>query len=311
MRKIGRHGLSLTRCLLLLCPVVAMAQGQDSTAWERDLQVIATLLAGGYNNANQRYFDGRSGADVVHRGIHAEITSIDTNLPDGQRAFSVVGYHDNVPNVVAVRDLWTIGVDDAREAVTMQVRALPTAGPDGADVEAALHGPVTCELVWRREAAQFRASAATDCGTALREIVLSERQLWLTWPGDGKDFRLHRVRYFECYADIPGVGGGRDEPYDRYEGFEIHDMGGQAWFTSKEGRELGISLFLVDWPINNYDGVFTRDSFVIYVSEKADGKRTELGYAFTVPEADRIGINLKWMLASCYMSSNRDETPYM
>jgi hypothetical protein len=88
-------------------------------------------------------------------------------------------------------------------------------------------------------------------------------------------------------------------------------MGGEAWFTSKEGRELGISLFLVDWPINNYDGVFTRDSFVIYVSEKTDEGRKELGYAFTVPTADRIGINLKWMLASCYMTSNRDETPSM
>ena len=128
---------------------------------------------------------------------------------------------------------------------------------------------------------------------------------------DGDDYQLHRVRPFKCYADIPGVGGGRDEPYDRYGEFELHDQGGSTWFTTKDGRELGISLLLVDWPINNYEGVFTRDSFVVYVSEKIDGERMEHGYAFTVPEADRIGINLKWMLVLCYMQSNRDATPYM
>lgn len=31
----------------------------------------------------------------------------------------------------------------------------------------------------------------------------------------------------------------------------------------------------------------------------------------TVPDADRIGINLKWMLAMCYRQSNRDATPSM
>ena len=139
-------------------------------------------------------------------------------------------------------------------------------------------------------------------------MVLSDRQLWMTLDDE---YQMHRVRNFECYADIPGVGGGRDIPYDRYEGFRIHDQGGAVWFTSEEGRKLGISLFLVDWPINNYEGIFTRDSFVIYVSEETEEGRKEHGYAFTVPDADRIGINLKWILASCFMKSNRFATPYM
>ena len=76
-------------------------------------------------------------------------------------------------------------------------------------------------------------------------------------------------------------------------------------------RRLGISVFLVDWPINNYEGIFTRDSLVIYVSEELETERKEHGYAFTVPEADRIGINLKWMLAACFMQSNQFATPKM
>ena len=70
-------------------------------------------------------------------------------------------------------------------------------------------------------------------------------------------------------------------------------------------------MLLVDWPMNNYKGAFARDSLVVYVSEETDEGRQELGYAFTVPEADRIGINLKWMLVNCFMQSNADTTPFM
>ena len=38
----------------------AWAQGQDSTPWERDLQVVRTLLVGNFDNANQSYFDRRA-----------------------------------------------------------------------------------------------------------------------------------------------------------------------------------------------------------------------------------------------------------
>ena len=41
------------------------------------------------------------------------------------------------------------------------------------------------------------------------------------------------------------------------------------------------------------------------------GMIKEHGYAFTVPEANRVGINLKWMLASCFMVSGQEDTPSM
>jgi len=253
---------------------------------------------------------------VVAEGVATPVDGMTASAqPDeaALRVFADSGY-------AAVIDLRTPGEDrgiDEKavvEGLGMNYVSLPVGRDDitfekAAELDELLAGASLadkpyCDLHWHREAAQFRA-AAESCALAVPvELVLSDRQLWMTL-GDAaaNDYQLHRVRAFECYADIPGVGGGRDEPYDRYDGFRTHDMGGQIWFTSKEGRERGISLFLVDWPINNYHGSFTRDSFVIYVSENVDGERRELGYAFTVPDADRIGINLKWMLASCFMKS--------
>jgi len=295
--------------LLLLATNHCYAQGQDSQSYERDLQVVAEMLAGGFDNANQSYFDRRGDREVKHRRLHVDVNRISAESL-GEHVFVASAYWDNDETADAGDQLWILSADDATGAVRMRAYPLEkTLQADAMLQGDSLNDEEACDLYWRREAAQFRA-AGDDCAAALpTAMILSDRQLWMSLGGN--DYQMHRIRNFECYADIPGVGGGRDIPYERYEGFRIHDQGGAVWFTSNEGRKLGISLFLVDWPINNYEGIFTRDSFVIYVSEETEEGRKEHGYSFTVPDADRIGINLKWILASCYMKSNRFATPYM
>ena len=172
-----------------------------------------------------------------------------------------------------------------------------------------------CPVWWTRDAAQFSAAADADCaedpGSPIT-LSLAQQQLWWGSRRNDSAVKLHRSRAFTCYADIPGVGGGRDEPYTRYDNLSLHDQGAETWFTDKDGRTLRLRLFNVDWPINNYEGYFTRDSLVIYVVEKFDdGSTKEHGYAFTLPEANRIGINLKWLLGSCFMLSGKVDTPTM
>ena len=290
----------------------AAAQGEDSRTWERDMQVIAEMLVGGFDNTNQVYFDFRAQRDTKHGRMHFDIRRVEA--PElGDYVLVATGYRNGDETDDAGDFLWVLSPDDETQSVRMQSWRVET-GVQADDLfnPALLAERESCLLYWFREAGQFRAEDDGSCGidTPL-ELVLSEQQLWISFDGEGLDYKMHRVRNFECYADIPGVGGGRDIPYDRYDGLRLHDQGGQVWFTSKEGRRLGINLLLVDWPLNNYEGVFTRDSLVIYLSEEVDGERQELGYAFTVPEADRIGINLKWMLAMCFMKSNKFATPSM
>ena len=62
----------------LLASGIAVAQGQDSTPAERNLRVMAELLPGEYDNANQHYFDRRrqlAEADR-HARIHTTITRV-------------------------------------------------------------------------------------------------------------------------------------------------------------------------------------------------------------------------------------------
>ena len=285
--------LTLIGLLSLAYAGQGFAQGQDTTPWSRDLQVIEVMLPGFYSNANQAYFDGRRkvGNPQSRHNLLIEAAGdgfdITLSAPDG---------------TVMSNQRWSLAEDDQRRAVRMDI----------SDAD----GTPLCPVWWTRDAAQFSATSDTECAEGMDSpdaLALGEQQFWWT-PRGASDaaVKLHRARQFTCYADIPGVGGGRDIPYTRYDNLSLHDQGAETWFVDKDGRNLGLRLFNVDWPINNYDGYFTRDSLVIYVIEKLDdGSTKEHGYAFTLPEANRIGINLKWLLASCFMISGKVDTPTM
>ena len=249
-------------CLLLFASA-GWTQGQDSTEYARDLQVISTMLPGRYDNMNQFYFDRRGDKAVKHERIHSQVHSLSEF---GPHAFAFV-HHIGSPDQISTKiQVVQLAADD--EAQSVRMRSWPTDATGLETLEPALMDGAFCDVHWTREAAQFRATGS-DC-EALGlpgEYVLSEPELWMSYPSrEAGDFEMHRAREMECYADIPGVGGGRDEPYERHDGLKLHDQGGQVWFDSSDGRRLGISVFLVDWPINNYEGIFTRDSLVIYVS---------------------------------------------
>jgi hypothetical protein len=89
--------------------------------------------------------------------------------------------------------------------------------------------------------------------------------------------------------------------------------GRQAWEISRKSTcgtlEAGITLRHVRWPMNNERGTFTRDSLVRSVLEReAEAVRTP-ACGWTEPGAERIGLNLQWLLVNCYLISNRDVRP--
>lgn len=290
-RRVGTAlGLALTVCL----PSTLWAQGQDSATWSRDRQVLEALLPGFYSNANQAYFDGRRQVALPQDRHHISIkTSAQPHVFTATRT--------NAEGAVINEQRWSLFDDNAKKAVRMEIDDTQNGSQ--------------CSVWWTRDAAQFSAKADADCTKdpgSPTALSLAQQQLWWGSRHNDSAIKFHRSRAFTCYADIPGVGGGRDEPYTRYDNLSLHDQGAETWFTDKDGRTLGLRLFNVDWPINNYEGYFTRDSLVIYVVEKFDDSSTkEHGYAFTLPEANRIGINLKWLLASCFMVSGKVDTPTM
>jgi len=272
------------------------AQGQDSQTSERDLQVIEQMFGGVYDNANQAYFDGRRGLAKEQR--HARLT-VSVSKSSANSFELELAKHDDSATVTY----------DAKFEHLIDSNLVGLSLTNRSDLS-------KCEYHWRRGPEHFSATRVDTCKTEFPETMsLSKNFLWLGYQGS-KPYSLHRSRPFSCYADMPGVGGGRDIPFKRYDNFNLHDRGGSVWFDTigtadEPSRRLKISMLLVDWPINNYQGAFARDSLVMYVSEKIGHETKEHGYTFTVPEADRIGLNLKWILVNCYQTAPSDATPEM
>ena len=334
------HRLSLI-ILLTVCNVV-WAQGQDSTPGERHLLVMAELLSGIYDNANQHYFDKRRNLDATdrHVRINTKITRVSAPL-FGEHAFLWVNTTSTDDGPKKSSRIVTLGNDGDDDEVVMRHYFQMTGEISEADLEdlepADLRRTEGCDYYFKRRASQFRGAQKNktcrfdwdgrEVYTA-NTIELSEAGLWfvdhkftvdtgerVTGVASGEPFWLERARVFHCYADIPGVGGGRDIPFERYEDFTLHDKGGSHWFVTRddEKRNIGLVLQSVTWHVlNEKNGNFNRDSLVLYALEKmADGSVKDHGYAFTEPEATRIGNNMKWMLVNCAMTPRDQARPEM
>lgn len=311
-RNVTSRCLLIVGILLLALPSTAYAQGEDGTRAERNLLVIAEMLPGRFDNANQSYFDSRlkEPAAEQHPRFHTTIKRVEA-LEIGEYVFSVTfdGQAEGDPKEYF---LYSLAVNNDGWSVRMKIYA--KSSPDD-DVPATyLPG---CDIFWLEEAGQFRAIQEKDnCrigshATLAREILLSQDALWVKFRADPRrHYTLERARPFSCYLDVPGVGGGRDIPYKRYQIPSIHDRGGEVWTTLDDGSEISIRLQNIRWPMNNLKNIFTRHSFVIYINKREGGKTEEITYAWAAPDAQRIGVNLKWMLVNCFMINNENVTPF-
>lgn len=332
-------------CLAMLASAPVLAQGQDSSVPEREVQVLGVLLPGDYDNWNQTYFAQRGNLpqDERHERVHSAWRAVD--LPNfGGAAFFELAYRNGDATKPFRKRIHVLSADNEAKAVRM--KSYHFDDPKWAKLNGALDDPAVlaalrpgdgwhqdgCDILWRRGNNAFigameKGKCAWDWPnrgpvTSEVEMQISPAAYWfrdLTFNDKGEQItghktqtphKLDRARLFTCYVDIPGVGGGRAEPFVRYENLKIHDGGGQVFFKTKDGkRELGLTLSHVRWAINNETGAFTRDSLVLYINEKIGEKVETLTYSFTDPAADRLGINMKSLLANCYLVSNRDAKP--
>jgi len=341
LRRLLPHFLAIF-CLSLAGPPAALSQGQDSTPGERYRLIMAEMLPGVYDNMNQYMFDGRRGLAEQdrHKRMRTEISRIDAPNFGGDAFLWVNSFKENDQDKSTYRiaTLESGGSPDTfvmrhyfSDAKSLSENELKILKPED------LRRTEGCDYIFKRRASQFRGQQLDKAcrfeweGQRVytqNEIELSETGLWfvdhkyvvasgerITGVASAEPFWLERARKFHCYADVPGVGGGLDIPFERFDDMTLYDKGDLGWFDTKlsEKRTLGVMLQAVTWHVNNEkDGDFNRDSLVLAVMEKMpDGTVKEHGYAFGEKDATRIGVNLKWMLANCAIVPRGEARPEM
>lgn len=338
---IRRLGPVLAASCLFMAQQVA-AQGQDSTPGERYLLVMAQMLPGIFDNANQNYFDRRRALPESDRHSRLSVRITRVEAPEfGHTVFDWRQTSGSGADAIERQRIVTLSADGPKEAVMMRQYFVDDRVLDDDSLlqtkPRELRRTAGCDYVFRRRADSFRGEQVQGgCRFEWQDrlvetanvIELSQRDLFLTdhkfdretgerltGVASAEPYWLERARRFRCHADVPGVGGGRDEPFERHEPIVLHDKGDITWFTTRgdEPQRIGLMLQSVTWHVlNENNGNFNRNSLVVYVMEELpDGVIKEHGYAFTEPTAERIGVNLKWMLVNCSLVPPGEAKPEM
>ena len=134
------------------------------------------------------------------------------------------------------------------------------------------------------------------------DLLLTETALWtaerthdakgnlLTGHPTGVPHKSLKARRFECWMTAMQ----RDGEWTFRRGLEIYDQGGMIWLSTDEEdpQQIGIKMRNVSWPYGT-----NRPSLVLYAHRM--GEARAVSYAWAEPTAKRLGINLRWMQASC------------
>ena len=299
----------------LLASASAIAQAPKATdaevpGWlEKDYAELTSLFAGRWDTDRHVFFAEQAGmalSEIAPRQ-HIKIDRVSGD-EDGAVSFMAERTVDGEMPASLVH-VFTI---DANAQAIRQSIAVPLEEGGVQDVG--------CDVLWSRRGGQFQGEAVgAGCDTVFPRpegagpleatFALSETEYWVTAErGDAMiEARFRRARPFECWTAIlrgaeHGDSGEGMRDWDFRRGVSLHDQGGVAELITDEEppRKIRLRLRNVDWPYGT-----NRPSLTLYVLE-GDNDRA-VSYAWNEGNAERIGINLRWLQASCTHAP--DEAP--
>ena len=174
-----------------------------------------------------------------------------------------------------------------------------------------------CDVFWHRQENHFVgymtpgacSYVSSESGRRIifnDDLLLTEETLWISDRAQdeegnrvfghpaGVPHKNRKARLFECWMNAMQ----RDGEWTFRRGLEIYDQA--AWYgwklRRKPPQQVGIKMRNVRWPYGN-----NRPSLVLY-AYRPDEDRA-VSYAWADPSAQRIGINLRWMQASCSLAA--------
>ncbi len=309
---------------IALCSVALSARGDEAAILDKDFRIMMEWFPGVYDNQEQVYFEEEQGIDesLRHERIHHVFEPVELRA-FGQHVFYVQQHLNDDPAQIYRQRIYAFRPDYEANAIRLtiytpnDVAALVDAHLDltklaGLTPEQtrALPG---CDVFWQRRANHFVGYMEPDaCSYVSREsnkriifnddLLLTQDALWISdrardeagnvvfgHPA-GVPHKNRKARRFECWI----TARQRDGDWTFRRGLEVYDQGGMVWLSTDEDepQEVGIKLRNVRWPFDP-----NRPSVVLYAYRP--GEDRAVSYTWADPAVERMGINLRWMQASC------------
>lgn len=127
--------------------------------------------------------------------------------------------------------------------------------------------------------------------------ILQHSEGEITASVDGITTQLRRARGVSCWGAVKRAGdvAQGEDGWVFYRDLTLHDQGGRVAMGGNSDTPLAVlRIRRVSWA----KGSNNRPSLVIYVHDSRDGA-SAISYSWADGGASRVGINLRWMQASC------------
>lgn len=235
------------------------------------LQQVAALLAGRYDNEPQRYYlDGMKRGATAPARLHVSIRPV----ADKSLTFTLEERDGSEHDAVARRGTLTLEADAATRQVVMKLDA----------------GAAQCAWNWSRRNGVWMGTPLGGCagssgaGLAGKTLWLGADEFWLESAGNPVHTELGRAHEYECYIALRP----RNAKAQIFTGLRLHDRGGTVDATTDEtpARKLTLTLRRGMWPSNSGNNLV--ELLSLYLHEP--GTPAILGSGWATPEASRVGF---------------------
>ena len=298
---------------------------EDGSSLEADLQLMMEWFEGRFDNHWQAREEAELEVEHPHGRIHSIFAPVE--MPElGEHVFYVQQYANGNPEDIYRQRIYSFGVDRDEQAIELLIYAPPD---PAAVVDAHLDpskldglGPENlksypgCEVYWKRESEDAfigytkEGACRVISSRSGRELVISDdlrltaNEIWIhdrAVDGDGEyvyghkggvPHKLWKIRFFDCWAAAPKDAD--EEEWDSWRPLVVHDQGGKVMLDPPGGGEARYSFELFQAI---YRGATDVPVFELAVREA--GKERSIAYVWTEPEAERIGINLRYLQVGC------------
>jgi hypothetical protein len=305
---------------------------------DKDMARLLEWFPGRYDNDLQVYFDGELNTPQANRNGRIHSIFAPVALPAfGPNVFYVEQYSDGDPTKIYRQRIYRFSADYTENAVKLEIfapspeqaSAMQGAYADPTKLAGLTPANMTlypgCDVFWRAQENQFIGYMKQGaCRVASRrsgrtlvitdDLVLTQNAIWIKDQAvdeagayvygnrAGIPHKLNKARPFTCWTSVLRGASHGDTGGDATRGWTfdrgwVHDQGGELVVRTDEtpAREFYIRMRNVEWPYGT-----NRPSLTMYVHEK--GNPRAISYSWADENATRVGINLRWLQASCTLA---------
>ncbi|SIN59733.1 hypothetical protein SAMN02745824_0269 [Parasphingorhabdus marina DSM 22363] len=230
---------------------------------------LATALTGTFTNEEQNYFEADAGREAP------PWTGLRIAADDNGMTVTEI---DKFGKALSAERTVTVNSGAEQDVITVDNCARNFERSDQGWAYARIQNRMACNQDWQI-------------------IRVTEDALTLRLA-DGTQTVLNRARDVECWAAVPKKAKKPDGSTDWLfvQKLNLHDQGGRVSVGGGESgaEEIILRMRAVHWPPPSTN----RPSMVLYV-HKPDNPERAVSYSWADINASRIGLNLRWMQASC------------